>query len=481
MALRSRSGYRSALIWFPAQRSNGGKYMQAGTPAQAHCATGAALLIVDDEPNVVRSVSRSLRSRPFAIHTAHNGAEALEVMKQASIDLVLCDSRMPGMDGPTLLGEIGQQWPGVMRILFTGFDDNAQTIKAINEGRIFRYISKPWDEQVLIEAIDQALAFQGLERERARLLQLTHEQNEALQQANATLESRVEQRTAELLAATEQLSVANTALKQSYVTATELFSSLLSQRLPPSRKTNEMVIRLVREFCAQKKYAQKFTDDLVMAAALYNVGKLTWTDPLIALPPETMSFEQRQRYREYPVTGERLLLPLEIAHDAAQIIRHHQERWDGTGFPDALAGDAIPLGSRILKLAVDVVEIRMGMVASRKVPLEELLDTLPEYSGRLYDPVLAQEFVHMIREREKIAKRANESVTTHTTDSIRPDMVIARNLMAQDGMLLLREGTVITPRLIAKLQGFEENEGVRYTLHVLNPSFTPETPDDAAQ
>ncbi len=455
--------------------------MQAGTPAQAHCATGAALLIVDDEPNVVRSVSRSLRSRPFAIHTAHNGAEALEVMKQVSIDLVLCDSRMPGMDGPTLLGEIGQQWPGVMRILFTGFDDNAQTIKAINEGRIFRYISKPWDEQVLIEAIDQALAFQGLERERARLLQLTHEQNEALQQANATLESRVEQRTAELLAATEQLSVANTALKQSYVTATELFSSLLSQRLPPSRKTNEMVIRLVREFCAQKKYAQKFTDDLVMAAALYNVGKLTWTDPLIALPPETMSFEQRQRYREYPVTGERLLLPLEIAHDAAQIIRHHQERWDGTGFPDALAGDAIPLGSRILKLAVDVVEIRMGMVASRKVPLEELLDTLPEYSGRLYDPVLAQEFVHMIREREKIAKRANESVTTHTTDSIRPDMVIARNLMAQDGMLLLREGTVITRRLIAKLQGFEENEGVRYTLHVLNPSFTPETPDDAAQ
>lgn len=455
--------------------------MQACPQAEAHSATGAALLIVDDEPNVVSSVSRSLRSRPFAIHTAHSGAEALDVMQHASIDLVLCDSRMPGMDGPTLLREIGQQWPDVMRILFTGFDDNAQTIKAINEGRIFRYISKPWDEQVLIEAIDQALSFQSLERDRARLLQLTHDQNEALQQANATLESRVAQRTAELSAATEQLSVANKALKQSYVTATELFSSLLSQRLPPSRKTNEIVIRLVRDFCTRKKYAQKFTDDLIMAAALYNVGKLTWTDPLIALPPETMSFEQRQRYREYPVTGERLLLPLEAAQDAAQIIRHHQERWDGTGFPDALAGDAIPLGSRILKLAVDIVEIRMGMVASRKVPLEELLDSLPEYAGRLYDPVLAEAFVHMVREREKIAKRANESVTTHTTDSIRPDMVIARNLLAQDGMLLLREGTVITPRLIAKLQGFEENEGVRYTLHVLNPSLKPEAPDNVPE
>ena len=227
--------------------------MQACPQAEAHSATGAALLIVDDEPNVVSSVSRSLRSRPFAIHTAHSGAEALDVMQHASIDLVLCDSRMPGMDGPTLLREIGQQWPDVMRILFTGFDDNAQTIKAINEGRIFRYISKPWDEQVLIEAIDQALSFQSLERDRARLLQLTHDQNEALQQANATLESRVAQRTAELSAATEQLSVANKALKQSYVTATELFSSLLSQRLPPSRKTNEIVIRLVRDFCTRKK------------------------------------------------------------------------------------------------------------------------------------------------------------------------------------------------------------------------------------
>lgn len=455
--------------------------MQAGTPAEVHSAKGAALLIVDDEPNVARSVARSLRARPFDIHTAHNGDDALEIMGHTTIDLVLCDSRMPGMDGPTLLREIGQQWPGVMRILFTGFDDNAQTIKAINEGRIFRYISKPWDEQILLEAIDQALAFQSLERDRARLLQLTHEQNEALHHANATLESRVEQRTAELSAATVQLSVANKALKQSYVTATELFSSLLSQRLPPSRKTNEAVIRLVREFCTRKKYAEKFTDDLVMAAALYNVGKLTWTDPLIALPPETMSFEQRQRYREYPVTGERLLLPLEIAQDAAHMIRHHQERWDGTGFPDALAGDAIPLGSRILKLAVDLVEIRMGMVASRKVPLEELLDSLPEYAGRLYDPVLAEEFVQMVREREKIARRANESVTTHTTDSVRPDMVIARNLLAQDGMLLLREGTVITPRLIAKLQGFEENEGVRYTLHVLDPSLKPEVSDDAPE
>lgn len=455
--------------------------MLAGTPAEVHSAKGAALLIVDDEPNVARSVARSLRARPFDIHTAHNGDDALEIMGHTTIDLVLCDSRMPGMDGPTLLREIGQQWPGVMRILFTGFDDNAQTIKAINEGRIFRYISKPWDEQILLEAIDQALAFQSLERDRARLLQLTHEQNEALHHANATLESRVEQRTAELSAATVQLSVANKALKQSYVTATELFSSLLSQRLPPSRKTNEAVIRLVREFCARKKYAEKFTDDLVMAAALYNVGKLTWTDPLIALPPETMSFEQRQRYREYPVTGERLLLPLEIAQDAAHMIRHHQERWDGTGFPDALAGDAIPLGSRILKLAVDLVEIRMGMVASRKVPLEELLDSLPEYAGRLYDPMLAEEFVQMVREREKIARRASESVTTHTTDSVRPDMVIARNLLAQDGMLLLREGTVITPRLIAKLQGFEENEGVRYTLHVLNPSLKPEVSDDAPE
>src|SRR6185312_9808816 len=124
---------------------------------------------------------------------------------------------------------------------------------------------------------------------RARLQQLTQQQNLALQEANATLEARVLERTQDLARTAELLSVARDHLHRSYITATEVFSSLINQRLPPSRQTNQQVIALVRAFCRAQALPQELTDDLAMAAAFYNLGKLTWTDTLIALPPERMN------------------------------------------------------------------------------------------------------------------------------------------------------------------------------------------------
>ncbi|MAK56803.1 MAG: two-component system response regulator [Pusillimonas sp.] len=431
----------------------------------------ATVLIVDDEPNVINSLKRALREQPFKLLGATSGKSALLLLEEEGADLVICDVRMPEMDGPTLLREIESRWPDCMRILLTGYEDIEQTIRAINEGRIFRYISKPWDDRLLLLAIKQALAHQHIERDRNRLQLLTQEQNVALQQANSELESRVQARTAELMRAADMLSAANENLKQAYVTATEVFSALLSQRLPRSRQTNKEVIELMRAFCRSQEYSQQFTDDLSMAAALYNLGKLTWNDALIALPPESMERVQRENYKQYPTTGERLLIALEPAHDAALIIRHHQERWDGAGFPDGLVGTAIPLGARILKLVVDFVEMQMGMVFARKVPLEEMIEKMPKYAGRLYDPELCAAFIELVKRLEEEKEALSDDVITHNTSTLRPNMVIARSLHAQNGMLLLKEGTVITERLINKLKDFEDNEETQYVVHVLQEEF----------
>jgi len=434
----------------------------------------ATLLIVDDEPNVISSLQRTLRNRPFRVVGATSGADAIALMKSDPADLVICDSRMPEMDGPTVLSEIQRRWPDCMRILLTAYDDHAQTIKAINEGKIFRYISKPWDDRALTLAIEQALGFQHIQRDRARLQQLTQQQNIELQVANTRLEARVQERTAELKEAADLLGQANENLQHAYVTATEVFSSLLSQRLPRSRKTNNEVIALVRAFAKSQNYDQKFSRDLAMAAALYNLGKLTWNDALIALPPEMMSREQRDQYRHYPQTGERLLMAMEPAQDAALIIRHHQERWDGGGFPDGLSGDAIPLGSRILKLAVDFVEMQMGMIFSRKVPHDEMVVNMPKYAGRLYDPLLCAPFIDVVKSVQEEAEKPDNSIVEHNTASLRPNMIIARNLHAQNGTLLLKEGAIITQRLIDKLQDFEDIEDTKYKIFIMQP---PESED----
>src|SRR5690606_2274410 len=179
-------------------------------------------------------------------------------------------------------------------------------------------------------------------RERRRLQKLTQEQNLALQEMNENLERRVQERTAELAATAQLLEQANQELERSYVTATEVFSSLINQRLPQSRQTNQKVIQLVRAYCLAHKLPEQEERNLTMAAALYNIGKLTWRDEMIALPSDRLSKEQRARFREYPGIGETLLMALEPAQEAAKLIRHHQERWDGGGYPDGLRGDTIP-------------------------------------------------------------------------------------------------------------------------------------------
>ncbi|MGE4369077.1 MAG: HD domain-containing phosphohydrolase [Burkholderiaceae bacterium] len=434
----------------------------------------AGLLLVDDDQFILNSLKRVLRKKGHRIHTALDPQEALSIMDKESINLVISDSQMPGMDGASLLAKIQKGWPDVVRILLTGYVDINVAIKAINNGRIHRYLSKPWEDDELCMLIDQSLERQSLQRERDRLQQLTQEQNRALQEANATLEARVRERTAELAHTAELLAQAHTGLQRAYVTATEVFSSLISQRLPRSRQTNKEVISLVVTFAKSKNLPQKLIDDLAMAAALYNVGKLTWEDALIALPPETMVREQRDRYRQYPTTGEQLLMALEPMQDAAAMIRHHQERWDGTGFPDGLAGMSIPLGSRILKLVVDYVEMQMGMVLARKIPPEDILRNMPKYAGRMYDPLLCREFVALATRMLDETEDADPTIQELQIHSLEPGMIMAKDLHSESGMLLLKQGTVLTERLVDRLRDFEENEAVRYTYYV-------QTPEDEAE
>jgi len=437
----------------------------------------ATLLLVDDEENILRSLQRSLRHTPYQVLCASDGLQALELLQSQPVDVVVSDSRMPGMDGPSLLTEVQRRWPDTMRIMLTGYSDMAATIKAINEGRIYCYISKPWDDVQLRLIIDQALELQRSERERMRLQDLTYEQNLALQDINAELELKVQQCTSELTRANQMLSAAHTSLKESFVTATQVFSSLISHRVPPSRQTNNEVVDLVRAFCRAKQVEPKLADDLAMAAALYNLGKLAWNDALIALPTDQLPRELQEQYRQYPKIGEALLMALEPAQDAAAIIRSHQERWDGKGFPDGLAGEAIPWGSRILKMAVDFVELQMGMIVSRRLSYEEVAADMPKYGRRLYDPALCHEFAEVACAFYRQQAASEIQTDTVRSSALLPGMEIARDLHAPSGVLLLKKGTQLTDRLITRLLDLEENEGTQFEFHICR--YIPPKAQDA--
>ncbi|MBX7271586.1 response regulator [Pseudomonas chloritidismutans] len=427
------------------------------------------LLLVDDEENILNSLRRVLRAEPYTLKVASNGDEALQILENCPVDLVVSDARMPGMDGATLLAQVQERWPNCMRVLLTGYADISTTIKAINEGRIYRYVSKPWDDQELRLVIKQALAHQYSERERARLEKLTQDQNLQLQRLNESLEQRVIARTAELQQTAEMLDLAYEELRKSYITATEVFSSLISQRLSKERQTNAEVIALVKAYSDNYGLDSGVANDLSMAAALYNVGKLTWDDQLLSKPSDLLYKDDRARYRKYPEIGESLLMTLEPLQDAGRLIRHHQERWDGQGYPDRLEGEQIPLGARVLRLAVDFLELQRGLILERRVSRDDALRLIEKHAGRLYDPEISKQFVELCSTLAPDLGVDDPSIVPVDTRKLEPGMVLARNLYASNGTLLLNDGKVLTQSLINKLTAFEASEDARYTLMVRLP------------
>lgn len=424
------------------------------------------LLLVDDEANILNSLRRLLRKESWTLLTAESGEQALELAGKYSLDMVISDARMPGMDGATLLAEIQSSQPDCIRILLTGYADISTTVRAINEGRIYRYISKPWDDVELLMTLRQGLAFRMSERERKRLEKLTQLQNQELLELNETLENKVKARTAELEQTADMLDLAYAELKRSYVVSTQVFATMLQQRLPRERQTNEAVISLVKAWAERRNMAPAERENLAMAAALYNIGKVTWDDALLSKPSDLLYKENRQVYRRYPEIGEGFLMALEPLQGAARIIRHHMERWDGLGFPDQLQSEAIPLGAQMLRLAVDFVELQAGIVLDHTATRDSALAWVKRYSAKLYDPMLADEFIVFCQAQLRDPQAPHHDELLLDTRRAEPGMWLSRDLHAAKGFLLLNAGKQLTRNLIDKLATFEVTEGVRYALYV---------------
>ena len=113
------------------------------------------ILIVDDEPDVLFSLKGLLRHE-FELHTAESGDEALQILAEHAIHVIMTDQRMPGMSGTELMLQAREKYPDAIRVVFTGYADIKAVVEAINTGGLYRYITKPWDPDELIETLHTA-------------------------------------------------------------------------------------------------------------------------------------------------------------------------------------------------------------------------------------------------------------------------------------------------------------------------------------
>ena len=425
------------------------------------------ILCVDDEPNILSALKRLFRGKGWQVLSAEGGQAALALLETQTVDLVISDMRMPEMDGAQFLAQVRVRWPDTVRLLLTGHSDINAIIDAINRGEIYRYITKPWDDNDIVLIVRQALERQALEHEKKRLEALTTRQNEELKALNASLEAKVEARTTELRIANESLQDANERLKSSFITSIKVFSTLMEMRGGNLAGHSRRVADLARRMASKLKLDSKLVQDIFVAGLLHEIGKVGFADELLNTPVAMMKPEQLDAYRKHTVQAEQLLLPLAELRAASDIITAQFERFDGSGFPAQLAGPNIPVGARILSLASDYDNMQIGTLTHTRLKPEEAKILIIHGSGQRYDPEVVSAFLEVLGgvARQAAGKESFAEMMVNACD-LKAGMVLARDLITPSGLLMLSTEHVLDQRMISKIITFEKSGGMELIAHI---------------
>ncbi|MBD1401232.1 response regulator [Pelovirga terrestris] len=147
------------------------------------------ILCVDDEKNVLKALRRTfMEHENFSIYLAESGAEGLTTLESVNgIQLVISDYRMPGMNGVEFLRQVNERWPSTIRIVLSGYADTAVVVEAVNQGHIYKFMPKPWDDDDLLINISAALEYQRIRQENTSLNIKLKEKNQELEKKNIEL------------------------------------------------------------------------------------------------------------------------------------------------------------------------------------------------------------------------------------------------------------------------------------------------------
>lgn len=411
------------------------------------------LLFVDDEANILSSLKRLFRPFGYRIFTAESGALGLEIMQREAIDLVVSDMRMPEMNGAQFLEKVRAKWPDTVRILLTGYAEISATIDAINKGQIYRYVSKPWDDNDIALIIKHALQQKVLEREKLRLENLTLKQNAELKDLNENLETKVNERTEELRKAMASLEVMHDKLKKGFITSIRVFSNLIEMREGGMAGHSRRVADLARSLAQKLGMNSAEIQNVFLAGLLHDVGKIGLPDRLLEKPFTNLTPDERSEVIKHPIKGQTALMALEQLQGATKYIRAHHERFDGMGYPDRLVGLAIPLGARILAVANDYDSAQFGTLLTKHLKQVDAVTFIIEGRGRRYDSQVVDAFMDVMGKEQIAAHPGNE--ITLTSNQIKPGMVLSRDMTSKTGELLLAKDYILDEQLIEQIMSYE--------------------------
>ncbi len=443
-------------------------------PATTHGAPNAErrpgrVLCVDDEELILKSLQRVLRPAGVQVRTAVGGAAGLEMLRQAPVDVVISDMRMPHMSGAEFLEQVAREWPDTVRILLTGFADVDSTIAAINQGGVSAYLTKPWDDERLRAVVLESVERAQLKEENLRLQALATEQNKALLQLNEGLEARVAQRTADLQGVLDSLFEHMDELKRGHQNMVALVSSLIALRDPAGREVANLRAPLATGTARALGICGDELSAIEDAARLLSIGQLGLPDEILNQPRGQLKPSEKRRFESHPVLGEAALHGIVDLAPAGRLILAQHEHMDGSGFPERLAGEAIPLGARILCVVRDYFDLLRGVLQGKVMAGTEGRDFIIRHAGTWYDTRVVAAFVEQLGKQN--SREVNELEVRINVGQLRSGMHLARDLVTSDGAMLLNKAQPLTAVLVARIQALVERTGAQLVIYVTRASL----------
>lgn len=421
---------------------------------ETETAPAIKLLCVDDEKNILVSLKRLFRREGYEIFLAESGAEGLEVVENEAIDIIISDMRMPNMDGAEFLRRAKEINKNIPSILLTGFSDQESTIRAVNEGKISGYVSKPWEDNDLKLKVASLLKISQLEKEKERLLLLTHQQNKKLLNWNKQLEDKVQQRVLELKQTEGMLDQAYKELSESYDAVVKLLSHAICARENMLNRQYPMLATLCEKLAEMADLSSYMVKQVYYAGLLFELGKLALPDQLLNTPLELLSPEELDRHNSYPQIGADVLKRISNFQDTARIIEHHLEYVNGSGSPDGLKKEDIPIGCRILSIVKDYFLLQSGNLDGIKYTARDARNYLLNIKAKLYDESLVAKFYDVAKYYESENEISEEMLLN--SKKLLKGMVLSRDCINAKGLLLLQQGMILTDEMIARLIAFEK-------------------------
>lgn len=320
------------------------------------------ILFVDDEAHILSSFKREL-GKQYNIETANSGAEALvRISTDGPYAVVISDQKMPEMDGIELLSRIQETSPDTARIMLTGYADLNTAIEAVNQGHIFRFLTKPCPPDTLALAIESGI-----------------------EQHNLILMKRE-------LHALQKLKTAMEGIILGFVTVVEA-------RDPYTAGHQKRVAKLAVAIGEAMGLEEDRITAIRLSALVHDIGKIYVPADFLNKPGKLSDVEFSILWK-HPQVGRDILKSVDFVWPISEIVWQHHERMNGTGYPQGLTGENIHLEARILSVA-DVIEAMASHRPYRaSLGIEMALEEIDANKGTHFDPDAVDACLRLFREED---------------------------------------------------------------------------------